>query len=220
MNKGIHTVYKATSPSGKVYIGYTSQKLEQRWSKHIYDSKRGLDHYFYRAMRKHGHDSFSIEAIYQSLDRKDALEKESYFISCYRSYVPSIGYNGTMGGDVGFPTAETKIRMSKAHSEESRKRMSEAQRGERSHLYGKPRDEDTKNKISEALKGRVHTEEARQNMSKAQKGRIVSEEARKKMSDSQKGISKTKVDCPHCGKVGGKPAMNRYHFDKCKQRQN
>lgn len=27
---------------------------------------------------------------------------------------------------------------------------------------------------------------------------------------------KEKVTCPHCGKVGGKPVMMRYHFEKCK----
>ena len=26
---------------------------------------------------------------------------------------------------------------------------------------------------------------------------------------------KEKVICPHCGKIGGKPAMHRHHFDRC-----
>jgi len=30
---------------------------------------------------------------------------------------------------------------------------------------------------------------------------------------------KEKVTCPHCGKVGGKPVMMRYHFEKCKMSQ-
>ena len=29
---------------------------------------------------------------------------------------------------------------------------------------------------------------------------------------------KEKVKCPYCGKEGGKPVMNRYHFDKCKSK--
>ena len=29
---------------------------------------------------------------------------------------------------------------------------------------------------------------------------------------------KEKITCPHCNKTGGKPAMKRYHFDNCKQR--
>jgi hypothetical protein len=27
---------------------------------------------------------------------------------------------------------------------------------------------------------------------------------------------KEKVKCPHCNKIGGKPVMKRYHFEKCK----
>lgn len=30
---------------------------------------------------------------------------------------------------------------------------------------------------------------------------------------------KLKVTCPHCMKVGGKPAMVRFHFDNCKSKQ-
>ncbi len=29
-------------------------------------------------------------------------------------------------------------------------------------------------------------------------------------------FSQTQVECPHCGKTGGKGAMHRYHFDNCK----
>ena len=28
--------------------------------------------------------------------------------------------------------------------------------------------------------------------------------------------SKTKITCPHCSKIGDKPNMLKYHFDKCK----
>lgn len=30
------------------------------------------------------------------------------------------------------------------------------------------------------------------------------------------GVPKPKLTCPHCGKIGGKPQMIQYHFDKCK----
>ena len=33
-----------------------------------------------------------------------------------------------------------------------------------------------------------------------------------------KGDTAELVTCPHCGKVGGKPAMHRWHFDSCKVR--
>jgi hypothetical protein len=33
-----------------------------------------------------------------------------------------------------------------------------------------------------------------------------------------RGVPKPKLTCPHCGKVGGKPQMIQYHFDKCKHK--
>ena len=32
------------------------------------------------------------------------------------------------------------------------------------------------------------------------------------------GVPKPKLTCPHCGKIGGKPQMMQFHFDKCKKR--
>lgn len=46
------------------------------------------------------------------------------------------------------------------------------------------------------------------------------EESKNKIRDRMKQVAsrnpKQLVICPHCGKTGGKPVMNRYHFDKCK----
>jgi hypothetical protein len=33
------------------------------------------------------------------------------------------------------------------------------------------------------------------------------------------GVPKPKLTCPHCGKIGGKPQMIQYHFDKCKAKK-
>jgi hypothetical protein len=57
----------------------------------------------------------------------------------------------------------------KKRSEESKKRMSEAQIGNKKFL------------------GKKHTEETKAKMSKSQKGRVVSIEMRKNMSDAHKG---------------------------------
>jgi hypothetical protein len=100
---------------------------------------------------------------------------------------------------------KTKQKMSdsskgKPKSEEHRKKISEAQRGEKNHRYGKPLSKENRKKLSE-----LH------------KGKILSEEHRKKMSDSRRGKKFKKIHCPHCGKIGGGPNMNRYHFDNCSQ---
>jgi len=86
----------------------------------------------------------------------------------------------------------------------------------------KPHSSETKQKISETLKGQKFTEERIQNISKGRRGIATftgkkhSMESLKKMSLAQKGVPKPKVKCPHCEKIGGYPQMKQYHFEKCK----
>lgn len=87
-------------------------------------------------------------------------------------------------------------------------------------------DIETRNKISEALKGKpgsnkgkIWSKEIRQNMSKGAKGKVrkpFTEEHRLNMSKSGKGNPKPKLECPHCKKIGGNSNMVRYHFNNCK----
>ena len=49
-------------------------------------------------------------------------------------------------------------------------------------------------------------------------GYLGSDECRRKMSESRRGKFYEKVECPHCGKIGGGSPMKRYHFDNCKQK--
>lgn len=68
-------------------------------------------------------------------------------------------------------------------SEETRRKISEA-------LKGKPRkplSEETRKKISEAGKGKHHSEETRKKISKSHKGKLHSEETKKHLSEVHKG---------------------------------
>ena len=47
-----------------------------------------------------------------------------------------------------------KTWLGKSHTEEAKKKMSEASKGRNNPMYGKPRSKATKRKISEAMKGR------------------------------------------------------------------
>ena len=78
-------------------------------------------------------------------------------------------------------------------SEETRKKMSEATKGENNPMYGKTRSEETRRKMSESQKGRTFSEETRQKLSEAHKGKTsprkgvtLSDETRKNMSDAAK----------------------------------
>lgn len=45
-------------------------------------------------------------------------------------------------------------------------------------------------------------------------------ETKHKMSIAKLGIPKPKIECPHCGKIGGYPQMKQWHFDNCKEQNN
>lgn len=86
--------------------------------------------------------------------------------------------------------AEHRRLHSMSISDETRKKISEAHKG-------KVHSEETRRKMSEAMKGKHHTEETRRKLSEAQKGRpspikgaTLSEETRKKMSEAAKNRAK------------------------------
>ena len=87
------------------------------------------------------------------------------------------------------------------------------------------RSEETKQQISEALKGIAFSEDHKNNLSEALKGRAFTEEhkanMRKSKSESHKANlrkPKRKTTCPRCGLTGGTNGMKRWHFDNCKHK--
>ena len=72
-------------------------------------------------------------------------------------------------------------------SDEAKKKISEATKGENNSMYGKHHSSETKKKMSEKLKGRTFSEEWKKKLSEAAKGKTFSEETKRKMSESLKG---------------------------------
>lgn len=109
-------IYKFThKESGKSYIGQTVQDPNQRRLEHIADSRHTTKEYhFHNALRKYGVDLFKFEVIAEatSIDELNSLE-ELYadMFDCYKN-----GYNIRKAGG------------NKLHSEESKRRMSTAQK--------------------------------------------------------------------------------------------
>lgn len=104
---------------------------------------------------------------------------------------------------------------------------------------GIPRSEDTKQKISKSAKLRQrtnHSEDTKRKIADGisnyikehghwskgkpawNSGKNISEEMRLKIQAGSSKAPKESITCPHCNKVGGKPVMKRFHFDKCKDR--
>jgi len=81
--------------------------------------------------------------------------------------------------------------------------------------------EETKTKISEnsARKGKPNWNSGIK-WKKKNYQKIMSEEKKKKIGDANRGVTKPKIQCPHYNKIGGIPAMKRFHFENCKELNN
>lgn len=154
-----YSVYKHTSPSNKVYIGITSQKVEKRW--------QNGEHYktqiFYRAIQKYGWSNFKHEILFTNLTKEEACQKEIELIAFYKSNQREFGYNLSKGGESGMSGF--------VHSEEAKRKMSEAHRGKEVWNKGKINiySEDTINKIKAARKKQVFSEESYKKLSEHHK---------------------------------------------------
>lgn len=125
--------------NGKKYIGKNGFC---RWENYL-----GSGKLLKRAIKKYGKENFYREIIYIAYD-KDELDKvEIMFIKEHGAVESSDYYNITSGGDGGATTT------GKSPSEETRKKISLAQKGEKGRMYGKHHSEETKLKMSLATKG-------------------------------------------------------------------
>lgn len=98
-----HIYIIRNSINDKVYIGQTRLSLEERFMRHISDSKRNEKWHrpLYNAIRKFGENKFYIELI-EDCDSSLADAKEMYWIKQYNSNNEN-GYNATIGGTMYEP---------------------------------------------------------------------------------------------------------------------
>lgn len=75
---------------------------------------------------------------------------------------------------------------SKALSAETKQKITEAHKGKASPMKDKHHSEETRRKMSEAHKGHTVTDETKRKISEAHKGKHHTEETRKKMSEAKK----------------------------------
>ena len=177
-------VYMHTSPSGKRYIGITSQKPEDRWgangSKYLQKNKNGNYNQpaMAKAILKYPWDLWKHEIILSYVSKQYANQIEQELIKHYRSQDPRYGYNITSGGGgmSGFH-----------HKEESKKKMSISKKtiylGAGNPFYGKHHTEETKMKFSQNRKGK-YTKESNHNY-----GKKPSEATRQRMRENHADVT-------------------------------
>src|SRR5690349_19340198 len=81
----------------KVYIGITTQTLNERWKSHLRDANNRVPFDLHRAIRKLGKENFEIRKICDCSSIDKMKELEIRFISKFDSF--RNGYNMTPGGD-------------------------------------------------------------------------------------------------------------------------
>ena len=148
IENGNYCVYIHTSPSGKMYVGQTKLKPEERWGKngsHYLKKKINGDYIhpaFAHAILKYGWNNIEHEIVASSLTSEEADNFEKLLIEKMNTKNRKYGYNlkdGGLGGG-GF-------------SEEIKKKISNATKGENNPFYGKNHSEESLKKMSESHKG-------------------------------------------------------------------
>ena len=91
------SVYKVTSPSGKIYIGITITSLKERRRLHVKEANSGSRLPFHAAIRKYGADNMLWEIIDTAASWEELCELERKYIAEYDS--KNSGYNMTLGGE-------------------------------------------------------------------------------------------------------------------------
>lgn len=172
-------IYRYVSPSGKSYIGQTTDEQKRRncFNDRKYYSGKRMD----RAIKKYGAENFTYEVLYcgEYTTMNEAIadlnRKEQEYITLFDSY--HNGYNMTLGGEGVrglFPNPESVRKMRKnlkayyrthanpfkgrKHSETTRKILSELaskRTGEKAAMYGKHLSDEQKQLLSDCAKLRT-----------------------------------------------------------------
>lgn len=178
MSKGAFNqwcVYIHILPDGKVYVGRTGRPPEIRWAKGT-----GYKGAFREAIRRAGWENIRHEILCVCQTKAEAMEKEKEYIRSYKSFLPEHGYNIVIGDErtdelppevlERFRAAAPKYWLGKKRpphvveavrnanrnrsvSEETRRKLSDAQRGERNGFYGKRHTEEFKERQRQRAMG-------------------------------------------------------------------
>lgn len=198
-------IYKITSPTGKVYVGQSSN-LSKRYLDYVNIVNCKNQTRLYNSLIKYGFSEHIFEVV-EECNTGELNVRERYWQEFY-DVLGSKGLNCRLTGAVGRVgklSEDTKEKISKTKtgkkkSQEHIEKMRQARTGKtvseesrekiRSANIGKKLSQETRQKISEAKRGvpmkSPKPEEVKQRISATLKGRKPSEETRLKLSEAAK----------------------------------
>ena len=136
--------------NNKIYIGQTTEKggFKRRYRNDLY--KNTHNKHLKNSIQKYGIENFEIDEEFDIAYSKEELGKLEYmYIKVYNTMNKEFGYNEREGGIHGKWSEEAKQR-----ARHPRPHL----QGENNPKYGKPLSEETKKKLSEANKGKMSGE--------------------------------------------------------------
>lgn len=202
---------KTHNKTGLKYLGYTKQDPFKY---------KGSGKYWSKHLRLHGND-VTTEILFQS-ETIDNLSTEGSRYSKMWNIVDDSGFANLCEEDGNKMFGRANINFNgHPQSEETRQKISKNNGLGNKGKFGKdhpaaghkmhPNFKDALVKARAAMAGKDVWNKGKVGLYKA------SDETKLKMSISLKGKKQETVSCPHCNKSGGKPAMIRFHFSKCKE---
>lgn len=185
-----YTVYKTTCLiNNKEYIGVHITRNLNDW---YYGSGKAL----VRALKKYGKENFKKEILFVCDTPEEMFAKERELVN--EDYIKRDDvYNlilGGIGSHTSIRAGQDSFMYGRKHSEETKQKLREAAKYNRTEEYRKRLSiskqnisEETRKKLSEANSGRKHSEESRKNMKDAAKKRMESPETREKLRQANLG---------------------------------
>lgn len=165
--------------NGKKYIG------QKKSTKFLNERYLGSGALLAKAIEKYGKENFKVSLICECESKEELNEMEIYYIKLYDAQNNPNFYNLAPGGESGVGGPKFK---GHKHTDESRRKISENNKGEKNAFYGKKHTEETKQHMKEMAKHRKPvSDETRQKLSQIRKGRKFTEEHKRKISEAQKG---------------------------------
>ena len=157
-------IYKITNPKGGIYIGSTTN-FERRMSNYKNDKSIGQSK-LHNSLQKYGFKNHKTEILYECPD------EERYKWENHYGMIHNVLLRENL--NLALPKVDDKV---PCISEETRRKISEAGKGEKNPFYGKHHSDTSKKKISDFMKGennpwlgKCHSDETKHKMSESSKG--------------------------------------------------
>lgn len=174
----IYGIIHPNYPETIRYIGKTKKTINERLNQHIYLSKRNTKRPLNLWINKLLKQGIKPEIIQiEIIEIENWEEREIFWIKYYRKKFKLLNLSDGGGSNLNY-----------SPSEETRRKISESNKGKVGYWNGKKMTEDHKKKISQGGKGKKRSDVTKKNISLSLTGKKLSEEHKSSLSISHRGL--------------------------------